>query len=123
MNPHTSPTFSGRDAVIPGPWTRTAISPATRADNLQRAGQRMILSGFLIAIAGVVAYCLACFAAGMSTAMEDVLFKNDVPFARATLSVLGAGTIVWIVGSITYLRGAMDADEEAGPEDASRDPQ
>lgn len=118
--------FQYADAALPcprradGPPGEAAFASATDAERRQRAGERMILAGFVIAIAGVVAYCVASFAAGMSTAMEGVLFDNDVPFARATLGVLGLGTLVWLAGSITYLRGALDADEEGetvGPHD------
>ncbi|MBI2375685.1 MAG: hypothetical protein HYV07_16940 [Deltaproteobacteria bacterium] len=79
----------------------------------------MILAGFVITIVGVVLYCAVCFAGGMDADMGDILFKNAVPFAQATLAVLGLGTLVWLVGSFTYLRGAMDADEEAGEESKS----
>ncbi|MCC7033698.1 MAG: hypothetical protein IT179_12795 [Acidobacteria bacterium] len=107
------------DTALSGPRRagasgQAAVASAADAERRQRTGQRMILAGFVIAIAGVVAYCVASFGAGMSTAMEGVLFDNDVPFARATLAVLGLGTLVWLAGSITYLRGALDADEEAG---------
>lgn len=121
MNSHHSPSLGLRytDAALSRP-RHDGASPvatdtsATRADRHQRAGERMILAGFVIAIVGVVAYCVASFAAGMSPAMDDILFRNDVPFVRATLVVLGVGTLVWLAGSIRYLKGALDADEEAG---------
>ncbi len=96
-----------------GPPGEAARVSTTGAERRQRAGERMILAGFVIAIAGVVGYCVASFAAGTSTTMEGILLDDDVPFARAALAVLGAGTVVWLAGSITYLRGALDADEEA----------
>lgn len=76
----------------------------------------MILAGFVIAIIGVVLYCAVCFAGGMDAGKGDILFMNAVPFARATLAVLGVGTLVWLVGSFTYLQGVMDAEEEADEE-------
>lgn len=91
-----------------------AQTRAERAESRQRAGKKMILAGFVVTILGVVLYCAACFAGGMDADMGDLLFRNAVPFARATLGVLGLGTLVWLVGSFTYLRGAMDADEESG---------
>lgn len=122
MNTDRSPSLGLQyaDAALPcprradGPPGKAALASGTHAERRQRTGERMILAGFVIAITGVVGYCVASFAAGMSTAMEGILFDNDVPFARATLAVLGLGTLVWLAGSITYLRGALDADEEAG---------
>lgn len=122
-----SPLGLGRsDAHLPVPQepgaasrSTTRTSQAVRAESLQRSGKGMILAGFVITIVGVVLYCAVCFAGGMDADMGDILFKNAVPFAQATLAVLGLGTLVWLVGSFTYLRGAMDADEEAGEESKS----
>lgn len=74
----------------------------------------MILAGFVITIVGVVLYCAICFAGEVDADMGDILFDNAVPFARAMLAVLGLGTLVWLIGSFTYLKGAMDADEDEG---------
>lgn len=73
----------------------------------------MILAGFIMTIAGVILYCGVCFAGGMDAEMGNVLFRNAVPVRGATLAVLGLGTLVWLAGSVTFLRGAMDADEAA----------
>lgn len=93
-------------------------SPAERAESLQRTGKKLVIAGFVVTIAGVLGYCIACFTAGFNADMGDLLLHNTVPFARATLAVLGLGTLVWAVGSFTYLRGVMDADEgsEDGPD-------
>jgi hypothetical protein len=85
-------------------------SPAARASRLQTSGRRMILAGFAITIVGIVFYCVVSLSGGMSASLADMLFTNAVPFARATLAVLATGTIVWLVGSLRYLKGAMDAD-------------
>ncbi|MBI2569842.1 MAG: hypothetical protein HYV63_22795 [Candidatus Schekmanbacteria bacterium] len=125
MNTNAASSFRlGRgDAVLPvydepcaASRSAPRTSPAARAESLQRAGKGMIFAGFVITIVGVVLYCAVCFAGGMDADMGDLLFENAVPFARATLAVLGVGTLVWLVGSFTYLRGAMDADEDAGRE-------
>lgn len=93
-------------------------SPAERAESLQRTGKKLVIAGFVVTIAGVIGYCVACFAAGFNADMGNILYNNTVPFARATLAVLGLGTLVWAAGSLTYLRGVMDADEssEDGPD-------
>lgn len=120
MNTHPSSSIGlGRDhAVLPGhdkssvaPRATPRTSRAMRADSLQRRGKGMIFAGFIITIVCVVLYCAACFAGGADADMGDILLKNAVPFARATLAVQGLGTLLWLVGSFTYLRGAMDADE------------
>ncbi|HMU37884.1 MAG TPA: hypothetical protein PKE31_02635 [Pseudomonadota bacterium] len=88
-------------------------SRAQQAESMQRRGRKMVIAGFVITIAGVVAYCAATFAGGMNVDMGDLLFRNADPFALSTLGILGIGTLSWLVGSLTYLRGAMDADEES----------
>lgn len=84
-----------------------------RAESLQRNGKRMVFTGFAITILGVLLYCAVSFAEGANVDMGDVLLRNAAPLTRATLAVLGIGTLIWLIGSFTYLRGMMDADEEA----------
>lgn len=119
-NPSQSIGLDRADVAVPSshahPEVPAAVleaSRASRAETMQKNGKGMILAGFVITVVGVVLYCLACFAGGVDAGMGDILFRNAVPFARATLGILGVGTLVWLVGSFTYLRGAMDADEDA----------
>lgn len=125
MSTNATPTtigLSDGEAVLSIPRTSGASGTLSRAESLQRRGKAMILAGFIITIAGVILYCGVCFAGGMDAEMGDVLFRNAVPFGGATLAVLGLGTLVWLAGSVTFLRGAMDADEaaaEAAGDDAS----
>lgn len=93
------------------------VSRATRAESLQRTGKAMVIAGFVITIVGVVAYCAVTFAGGIDADMGDILFRNAVPFARTTLAILALGTLAWLIGSFTYLRGAMDADEDPGDDE------
>ena len=92
---------------------RSAFARARPRLAAERTILAMILAGFIITIVGVVLYCGVCFAGGMDAEMGDVLLRNAVPFAGATLAVMGLGTLVWLAGSVTFLRGAMDADEVA----------
>ncbi len=96
----------------------TSASRAARAEALQRNGRRMVVAGAVITIVGVVLYCAVCFAGGVNADMADLLFQHTVPFGLTTLAVQGAGTLVWLVGSFTYLRGAMDAEPPEGAGDA-----
>jgi hypothetical protein len=75
----------------------------------QKAGRVMVGGGFVVTILGVVAYCCACLMGGLDADMGDVLTTNAVPFAHSTLAVLGVGTLLWLVGSFTSLRSAMNA--------------
>lgn len=104
-------------ASLPAGGTVAPPSLAARAESRQKHGRAMIFAGFVVTIVGVVLYCIACFAGGADADMGDVLLANAVPFARATLVLLGLGTLVWLVGSFIYLRGIMDAEEAAGGED------
>lgn len=102
----TSPSRPGEEARPSSPPASLAAKAASR----EKAGKRMIVAGFVIAVLGIVLYCVASFAGDVGDDMGDVLLRNAVPYARATLAVIGLGTLVWLVGSITYLRGVMDAD-------------
>ena len=123
MNPIPSPSLDlshslGAAPCLAEPIVGSSAAAPARAESMQRRGKRMILAGFVITIAAVILYCAVCFAGGIDADMGDLLFKNGVPFARGMLGVMGLGTLVWLVGSFTYLRGAMDA-EEAGTEGPS----
>ncbi|NUQ74100.1 MAG: hypothetical protein HUU21_11140 [Polyangiaceae bacterium] len=89
---------------------------AIRAEGLQRDGKKMVIAGFVITILGVVMYCAVNFAGEMTDGMNGLAFRNVVPFTWGTLAVLGLGTLIWLVGSFTYLRGMMDADVDSTEE-------
>ena len=86
-----------------------------RAEARIRTGNALIISGFVVAVIGIVLYCAACFSGGINQEMSAILFDNVVPFARATLAVIGIGTLLWLVGSMMYLKGAMDTDFDDQP--------
>ncbi|MBZ0274409.1 hypothetical protein K8I61_20420 [bacterium] len=121
LNRHAAGAFVRE---IPDSESRSPALPSTaaRAESMQKTGKRMIFAGFVMTVVGVILYCAACFAGGMDTDIGDILFRNAVPFARGTLAFLGLGTLVWLVGSFTYLRGAMEADEDAREESGSGTP-
>lgn len=80
------------------------------SDRQMRRGRLLVISGTIIAVIGIVLYCLVCFAAGVNQDLTMILFAHSVPFSWATLGIIGAGTLLWCVGSIEYLMGAMDSD-------------
>lgn len=80
-----------------------------------RRGRTLVVSGFVVAVAGIVLYCVACFSGGVSQEMSAILIDNVVPFARTALAIIGLGTLLWLVGSMLYLMGAMDTDFDGQP--------
>jgi hypothetical protein len=84
--------------------------PKALAADAQRTGKRLILAGSAITVVGVILYCAVCFAGGMDAGLGEILFENAVPFARGALVVLGIGTLVWLIGSYTYLKSALESD-------------
>ncbi|MCC7070060.1 MAG: hypothetical protein IT383_01985 [Deltaproteobacteria bacterium] len=90
------------------PEVATLSPPLPRAEALQRNGRRLVVVGYGITVVGIVLYCMACLSGGFNADMGDLLLENAVPFGRATLALLGLGTVTWIVGSFACLRGAME---------------
>lgn len=66
-----------------------------------RTGKRLVIAGFCIAIIGIVLYCIAVFSGD---------FSGDQPVVIKELGVIGLGTLVWLVGAVKYLNGAIDSN-------------
>jgi len=75
-----------------------------------RRGKRLVISGFVVAIAGIVGYCVACLSAAVNPALGASLLENPGWLAGPALGTIGLGTVLWLVGSFAYLSGAMDSD-------------
>ena len=94
----------------------TAAEPIARerdADDpqaVQRRGKNMVVAGWIVTVVAAILYCVACFSGSVDADLAEILSTNAVPFARAMLVATGVGTLLWLVGSFVYLRGAMDAD-------------
>ena len=120
-------SVSGSVGTVPAGRVPIQAAGATRADRVararlqQRVGDKLILAGFVVTVMGVVLYCVACFAGGVDAGLAAILFDNVVPFARATLIVLGIGSALWLVGSFMCLNGMITGDEIAGAELKSPD--
>lgn len=119
MSTHST---SGSVGAVPAGRVPVQVARATQADRAararmqQKAGDRLILAGFVVTVVGIILYCVACFAGGVDAGLAAILFDNVVPFARATLVVLGIGSALWLVGSFMYLNGTIAEDEIAGAE-------
>ncbi len=123
-NPSHVLGFEGSPGALAQGESQVAAPPVAirgtrvgRAAMRRKTGNALILAGSVITILGVVLYCAVSFAGGMNAELGDVLLRNVQPLTRATLGVLGLGTLVWLIGSFMYLEGAMEQDlsEDAGP--------
>lgn len=90
------------------------IRYATAARRMRR-GKQLVICGFVVAVVGMVGYCLACFAAGANESLGAALLQSPGWLIGPTLAVLGAGTLLWLAGSFLYLIGGMESDPE-GPD-------
>lgn len=98
------------------PVTRTVRAERyARAEEMMRRGKRFVISGFVVSILGIVGYCVVSLGASINKDMGASFLENPGPLVGPALAVLGLGTLLWLVGSFMYLRGAMDSDPD-GPD-------
>lgn len=97
----------------------TAVSPApdksetaSAARQRMKRGRQLVVTGFVVAVAGVVAYCLVSFSAGVSQELGSVLLRTPGWVVGPALGIIGIGTLLWLVGSFLYLLGGLDSDPE-----------
>jgi cbb3-type cytochrome oxidase subunit 1 len=95
--------------------TPTKAEVYARAEQQMRRGKQLVISGFIVAVVGIVAYCVAVFSAGVSQELGSALLANPGWLVGPTLGVIGLGTLLWLVGSFIYLSGGMDSDPN-GPD-------
>jgi len=85
------------------------------AEQRVRRGKRLVVGGFVVAVAGVVGYCVACLSAGIGQDPGAHFVESPRPFVGLALGIIGLGTFLWLVGLIIYLNGAMDSNPD-GPD-------
>jgi len=85
------------------------------AERRMLRGKRLVISGFIVSVVGMIAYCLTCFTAGMSANLATSLLENSGWLIGSALAVMGTGMLLWLAGSFLYLHGGMDCDPE-GPD-------
>lgn len=73
-------------------------------------GKKLVIGGFIVAIAGIIGYCVACLGASMNPDLSAALLDNPRWLVGPALGVIGLGTLLWLAGSFMYLSGAMDSD-------------
>ncbi len=101
---------------------RVSLSAARRAAELHadaaqrmRRGKRLVVTGFVVAVLGIIAYCVVCLSAGVSEDLGAAFLESPTWLVGPTLGLIGLGTLSWLLGSFVYLSGAMDSDP-AGPD-------
>lgn len=106
-------TASATSATSTDESTRSVALEATTTESpqgMQWRGKVMVVAGWVVTVVAAIVYCGACFSSGVDADLVEVLTTNAIPVARAALAATGVGTLLWLVGSFVYLRGAMDAD-------------
>ncbi len=86
-----------------------------RAEQRMHRGKRLVMSGFVVAVLGVIGYCAVSFGAGINQEVGASVLEDPGPLLGPALGVIGLGTLLWLVGSFDYLMGAMDSDPD-GPD-------
>ena len=89
---------------------------AAAAHRMQR-GRRLVFSGFTVAIIGIVAYCIICFSSALNVELGTALLNGPAWLTGPALGIIGLGTLLWLIGSFAYLRGAMDSDPDGTSND------
>lgn len=95
---------------------RHASSPASEAssslistERRMRRGKTLILSGFAVAIVGIIGYCIASFGAEINLGLAAPFLENRQAVVGPALGVIALGTLLWLAGSYLFLSSAMDS--------------
>lgn len=84
----------------------------SKAEKKMRRGQRLVVWGFVIAIIGIVFYCVVSFVGSTTQAWVSFLFAHAHAFLLTSLGIIALGTLVWLIGSFMHLSGAMEKDPD-----------
>lgn len=85
------------------------------AERRMRYGRRLVISGAVIAILGIICRCIVSFSVDIGPAIGAIYLRDPERFLGPTLGVIGLGTLMWLIGSFVYLNGAMGSDPD-GPD-------
>ncbi len=86
-----------------------------RAEQRMQRGRRLVISGFIVAVVGIVAYSVASFNAAAIQELGSALLESRGWLVGPTLGIIGLGILLWLVGTFVYVVGAMDSDPN-GPD-------
>ena len=82
------------------------------AESRMRRGKRLTISGVVVAIVGVIGYCIGWLGAGVNQELGPTLLENPPMLVISSLSGIALGTLLWLVGSVLYMNGMMDGDPD-----------
>ncbi len=85
------------------------------AERRMRYGRKLVISGAIIAILGIICRCIVSFSVDIGPTIGVIYVRDPERFLGPTLGVIGLGTLMWLIGSFVYLNGAMDSDPD-GPD-------
>jgi len=96
--------------ILPGEWTdgKGETTTQTRSNDMSletkrmRTGQTLVFTGFGISVVGIVLYCMAGFSADAA--------QTEPVFIKESLGVIGVGVMVWLVGAVKYMNGAINSN-------------
>jgi hypothetical protein len=112
---HVSVAVGQKTHEPPSVATPTKAEVYARAEQRMRRGKELVISGFSVAVLGIVTYCVVSFSAAANQELGSVLLESPGRLIGPTLGIIGLGTLLWLVGSYIYLNGAMDSDPN-GPD-------
>ena len=94
---------------------RTRAEVHASAERQMQRGKRLVISGFVVAVLGIVAYCCVGLSAGVNQQTGSAFLESSGWLHGTTLAIIGLGTLLWLLGSILYVNGGTDSDPD-GPD-------
>lgn len=77
------------------------INCGSNAESNLRTGKCLILSGSVICLIGILAYCLL-------TLNQQAPTSEGLPLLEFSLAAIAGGFVCWLVGAIFYFNSAID---------------
>lgn len=102
----------GSVRLHPGRRPSRPVSERARPEVRQRQGKILVVAGWIIAMVGVLVYCVTSFAAAADVGLAAILLDGAIPAARAGLLVIGGGTLLWLIGSVMHLNASLDVSDD-----------
>ncbi len=102
-------------AIVDSPYSYAAENAAIEMPPVERVhqGRRLVISGFAIAVLGIFIYCFGA----LSTVPDKVSLAAGEPaqlsrWVVVGLSMIGTGTLLWMIGMIRHLTAFLDLPRE-----------
>ena len=75
----------------------------TEAEGQMKFGKRLVISGFILSIIGIIAYCVANFNMTLNQEYNGILVSHSPKLVIPTLGIIGIGVLVWLIGTFIGL--------------------